>query len=247
MNKYAKQYKEVLQKMMDEVMETQMENIDRAASLMADAIEKRNGVFGFAPMHAGMVIEELVYRAGGLAVFNHIVSPALQYDHVPIYRTTEFERLPGHATILLKNSKIKPGDVLLLHACAGRSAIVVEMAMKAKEMGVHVVGIYSSKYAGKMTSLDPSGTMMQDHCEILIDNCGVMGDACIHVGNMVQAVAPTSTVIGTYIANTLVILICDKLLAKGIEPPVYRSANLDGGLEYNAKIMEEYKDLIHYI
>lgn len=29
--------------------------------------------------------------------------------------------------------------------------------------------------------------------------------------------------------------------------PVYRSGNLDGGPDFNARIIEKYKDVIHYL
>ncbi len=247
MSLYVQQYQEFLKKAIDEIVQTQMPAMDQAAEMIASAIADKHAVFGFAPMHAGIVIEELVYRAGGLAVINPIVSPALQFMIRPLPSTSEFEYLPGHASILLRSSGIRSGDVLIVHACSGRVPAVVEMPMKAREMGVKVIGIYSEQYAGHVSSLDPSGTMTQDHCDILIDNCGVMGDACIQIGGMAQKVAPSSTVTGAFIANSIVILVCEKLLARGIEPPVYRSANLEGGKEFNLKIMEQYRDVIHYL
>ena len=247
MSAYIKQYRDFLCSALDRIADTQMPQIDRAATLIAEAIRDKRSVFGFAPMHAGIVIEELVYRAGGLATINPIISPVLQFSTRPLPATTEFERLSGHAEILLRNSKIRPGDVLIVHACSGRVPTVVEMPMKAREMGVKVIGIYSEQYAGQMTSLDPSGTLTQDHCDILIDNCGVMGDSCVQIEGMAQSVAPSSTVTGAFIANSIVIMVCEKLLAMGIEPPVYRSANLDGGREFNDGIIEKYRDIIHYL
>lgn len=247
MSPYVQQYQQFLQNAIDTIARTQMEAIDKAAEMIASAIADKRAVFGFAPMHAGIVIEELVYRAGGLATINPIVSPALQFTARPLPATSEFEHLPGHASILLRNSGIKADDILIVHACSGRVPTVVEMPMKAHEMGVKVIGIYSEQYAGHVTSLDPSGTMTQDHCDVLIDNCGVMGDACVQIDGMVQKVAPSSTVTGAFIANSIVILVCEKLLARGIEPPVYRSANLEGGREFNQEIMKQYKDVIHYL
>lgn len=247
MNPYVKQYRDTLQDMMDQVLETQEKPMEQAADLIADAIADRRGIFGFSSMHASMVIIEMVYRAGGLAVINPITSPALLFNHRPITGTSDFERLPGHASILLQNSPIKAGDVLIVHACSGRVAALVEMPMKARQMGVKVIGIYSEQYAGHVTSMDPSRTMMQDHCDVLIDNAGVMGDACVTVKGMKQKVAPSSTVVGAFIANALVLLVCDKLLRRGIEPPVFSSANVDGGREFNDRIMSEYADMIHYM
>lgn len=247
MSQYVQQYKDFLQGAIERIASTQIGSIDQAAETIAQAIAQKRSVFGFSPMHAGIIIEELVYRAGGLAVINPIISPVLQFTTRPLSATSEFERLPGHARLLLKNSKAQPGDILIIHACAGRVPTVVEMPMEARKMGMTVIGIYSEQYAGHVTSMDPSGTMMQDHCDILIDNCGIMGDSCVQLPGMVQSVAPSSTVTGAFIANSIVIRVCEKLLEMGVEPPVYRSANLDGGMEFNREIMEQYKDIIHYL
>lgn len=36
------------------------------------------------------------------------------------------------------------------------------------------------------------------------------------------------------------------LAARGIEPPMLRSGNVDGGLAWNARVFEEYGDRIFY-
>ncbi|MGE5615176.1 MAG: sugar isomerase domain-containing protein [Bacillota bacterium] len=243
----VKKYLETLTQVLNKVYDTQAKNLNKVADLMADAIANRKGVYAFGPSHAGMMVEEMVYRAGGLAVMNPIHASALLPNARPMTITTSMERLPGYASILLESSSIKPGDFLLIHSVSGRIPIVIEMAIKAKEMGVHVAGIINMDYATKSTSLDPSGKMLYEVCDVVIDNCGVFGDASIHIDGVPQPVAPTSTVSGAFIVNSLVILVCEKLLARGIEPPVLRSGNIDGANEINAKLFEAYKDVIHYL
>ena len=47
--------------------------------------------------------------------------------------------------------------------------------------------------------------------------------------------------------NSIVSALTQRLVEKGLEkPPIYYSANLDGGDELNRHIYEEYKDVIHY-
>ena len=58
---------------------------------------------------------------------------------------------------------------------------------------------------------------------------------------------PTSTAVGASLINTIVIEAVERLIARGIVPPVFMSANLDGGDEHNRKIFEEYKDNIFYM
>ena len=61
--------------------------------------------------------------------------------------TTMIERLPGLATITLEKSGIRPGDCLIIHSVSARIPVVIEMAMKAKEKGIHVIGIVSKNFA----------------------------------------------------------------------------------------------------
>lgn len=89
--------------------------------------------------------------------------------------------------------------------------------------------------------------MMYDECDIVIDTRGDLGDSCIDMEQVEQKVAPTSSVLGTFIANLLILQLSELMVHDGITPPVYQSANIDGGAEYNAKLMETYKDRIFYL
>lgn len=57
----------------------------------------------------------------------------------------------------------------------------------------------------------------------------------------------TSTVGGAYVVNSLVIKVAEKMLAAGVQPPIFKSGNVDGANEYNAELMEKYKSQIHYL
>ena len=49
------------------------------------------------------------------------------------------------------------------------------------------------------------------------------------------------------ILNSIIVDVTEKLLEKGMDAPIFFSANRDGGREHNEKIFEKYKDLIHYM
>ena len=44
----------------------------------------------------------------------------------------------------------------------------------------------------------------------------------------------------------IVILTVEHLMEKGIEPPIFHSANVDGGEEFNNVLFEKYKDCLLY-
>ena len=240
---YIEWYKNKLISILNEIYETQAQEIDRAAQLMADTALARKNIYAFGPSHAGMMVEEMVYRGGGLALINPIHIPNLMPNVRPYAMTTMIERLPGLATITLEKSGIRPGDCLIIHSVSARIPVVIEMAMKAKEKGIHVIGIVSKNFAENVTSLDPSGTMMMEH----LDDCAELGDACVPIEGLGYKAAPTSTVGGAYVVNSLVIKVAEKMLAAGVQPPIFKSGNVDGANEYNAELMEKYKSQIHYL
>ena len=71
---------------------------------------------------------------------------------------------------------------------------------------------------------------------------GEFEDSCTLVDGMEQKVAPTSTVMGASIVNAIVIQVVEKLLRRNVEPPVFHSANVDGGDEYNRKILKNIRN-----
>lgn len=103
-------------------------------------------------------------------------------------------------------------------------------------------------YSEKVTSRHPSGKKMYDLCDIVIDNHGEIGDACISLENAPQKVAPTSTVIGATILNSI-FSEAAKLISEstnGEMIPIFASANMDHGDEFNKKLFNKYKEVIHY-
>jgi uncharacterized phosphosugar-binding protein len=231
----------------DRAWNTQQEQLTAAKALIAQAIEAKKNVFVFGCSHAGILAEEVFYRTGGLAVINPIFFPGFMLNTRPITMTSSLERVPGLGKIILKQNHVGEGDVLLLHSVSGRNTVPVEMAIEAKTMGVHTVCITNLEYSKSVTSRHPSGKNLYEVCDIVIDNCGVTGDAAVKLDGLEEKIGPTSTTVGTAILNAIVIEAVEQMIADGIVPPVFMSANIDGGDAHNARIFEEYKDNIFYM
>ena len=53
--------------------------------------------------------------------------------------------------------------------------------------------------------------------------------------------------IACVVMNSILAALTQKLVDNGMEnPPIFYSANIDGGAELNQKLYEEYEDSIHY-
>lgn len=226
---------------------TQQDTLNKVSDLLAEKIENKNNVFVFGCSHAGILAEEVFYRTGGLAVINPIFFPGFMLNTRPITMTSQLERLPGLGKIILEQNHVSEGDLLILHSVSGRNTVPVDMALEAKRLGVTTVCITNISYSNAVTSRHPSGKRLFEVCDLVIDNCGDVGDAAITLDGLAEKIGPTSTAVGTALLNAIVIDAVEKMISDGIVPPVFMSANLNGGDEHNARIFEEYGDNIFYM
>ena len=241
------QYLSHLHDILNKIQDTEWKTIDSCSKKIAEAIADKHALFAYGASHAGILSQELFYRAGGLATFNPILPSDVMLNTRPVTLTTSMERLDGYASIILKHTPIKAGDILILHSVSGRNKAIIEMALEAKKLGIITIGVTNLTYSKQLTSRHESGKMLYEVCDYVLDNCGDFEDASTHIDGLDQKVAPTSTIAGCTIVNMMLIRTVEYLLEMGIEPPIFRSANADGGDEFNDRIFEEYKDAIHYM
>ena len=131
--------------------------------------------------------------------------------------------------------------MLIVHSVSGRNPVGIEIAMAAREAGAKVIAVTNLAYSQSVTSRHPNGKRLFELADIVLDNHGDVGDAAVEIDGMDQKVSPTSTV------DAIVAALVQKLVDAGMEhPPVFYSANLDGGDELNRKLFAEYTDCIHY-
>lgn len=229
------------------VAETQGGSISKAAEAFADAVENDHSIFAFGASHSFILAEEMVYRTGGLMLVNPIYPHGMNLFVRPLTATSRMERVPGLGKTVLESAPIGAGDVLIIASTSGRNAVAIDMAIAAKEQGITTIGITSMAYSSGVTSRHPSGKKLLDLCDIVIDNCAPLGDAAVSIPTFPQKVGPLSSVTGCAIVNAIVAETVKLLVEKGVEPPVFISANLDHGDAYNARMLEENKHRIHYM
>lgn len=240
-------YFDIIKRLINTVESKEKENMEATVKLMVDAILNKKSIFVFGASHAGIISEELYYRAGGLVVINPIFAKALMLDTSPITLTSEVERLVGYGSAVMNKTPVKDGDIVIVHSVSGRNPVSIEVAMEAKKINAKVICITNLKYSKSVTSRHPSGKNLYQIADIILDNHGDIGDACVEIDGIDQKVGPTSTVIAATVMNSIVAEVAQELINKGInKPPIFYSANLDGGDELNQKIFNEYKGAIHY-
>lgn len=241
------QYVQHIKDIIGNVVETQYKQIESASNLLVNAIINEKCIYVFGASHAGIIAQEVFYRTGGLVPINPILPASLMLNIRPVTHTSAMERLEGYGSEVLKTVNIQEGDILLIHSVSGRNAVAIDMALDAKAKGVKVIALTNINYSSQVTARHSSGKRLFECADIVIDNCGDFEDSCIELDNFNQKVAPSSTVIGALIVNMMVVQVAETLLELGIEPPIYHSANVDGGDAFNQLMFEKYKNQIHYL
>ncbi|MEU6006265.1 SIS domain-containing protein [Streptomyces sp. NPDC047453] len=233
--------------LLQRVRDEEAEQIAAAGTLLADTVAAGGRLFAFGAGHSSLAAQDLVYRAGGLALMNLLAVPgAVGVDVVPATLGSALERVDGLATAVLDSSPLRSGDALIVVSLSGRNALPVEMAVHARALGVRVVGVTSVAYATGTTSRNASGTFLKDHCDIVLDSKIAVGDAELTLDTVATPFAPASTVVTSALLQAVMATTAAVLADRGIEPPLLRSGNVDGGHEWNGRIFDRYADRIFY-
>ncbi|MER6564905.1 SIS domain-containing protein [Streptomyces sp. NPDC001093] len=229
------------------VREEEAESIAAAGTLLADTVAAGGRLFAFGAGHSSLAAQDVVYRAGGLALMNLLAVPGVVgVDVTPATLGSALERVDGLASAVLDTSPVRSGDALVIISLSGRNALPVEMAQNARALGVKVIGVTSVAYAAQTTSRHASGTFLKDHCDIVLDSKIGVGDAELTLDTIPAPFAPASTVVTTALMQAVMATAAAALADRGIEPPLLRSGNVDGGHEWNGRVMREYGDRIFY-
>ena len=124
----AKQWLGNAMKVMEQIEETQFQNIEKAAGIMADTIEKGRWVHTFGCGHATLPIEEMYPRIGGFVGFHPIVELPLTFftnivGQMGVDQFIFLERVEGYGREIMKGYNFDPSDTMWLFSHSGVNAV----------------------------------------------------------------------------------------------------------------------------
>ncbi|MEU7279084.1 SIS domain-containing protein [Streptomyces sp. NPDC045431] len=246
-SKLAGRYFDAAIDLLRRVRDEEAEHVAAAGAAIADTVAAGGRLFAFGAGHSSLAAQDVVYRAGGLALMNLLAVPGVVgVDVMPATLGSALERVDGLAGAVLDASPARSGDLLIVVSLSGRNALPVEMAMNARALGLKVIGVTSLAYAEETKSRHVSGTFLKDHCDIVLDSKIAVGDAELTHEGVEAPFAPASTVVTSALMQAAMAAAAEALVARGIEPPLLRSGNVDGGHEWNGRVMNEYADRIFF-
>jgi len=244
----VKEYFSIVQDLMQRIIQENEDAFKKGAQVLADTIsqDKLVHVFGTGG-HSVMGAEEIFYRAGGLVPINAILDEGMLLAHGAI-RSTLVERTPGYAKAVLDYYDVTTGDTLIIVNAYGINSVTIDTALECKKRGVTSIAITSVKLQRELPmnhpSRHPSNYNLCELADIVIDTKVPMGDAIVSIQGISQKVGACSTFANAIALNSLILLTIEELVKRGIEPPIWQSANSPGGDEANLKYIKKYRNRI---
>ncbi|MBM3471453.1 MAG: SIS domain-containing protein [Armatimonadetes bacterium] len=223
-------------------------SLGRAADLVAEKMLKGELVHVFGTGgHSVMGAMELFWRAGGLAAWNPLFPPGI----ANLEGHPNTERVVGFAQHVLDYYRIKQGDLLVLINVNGINAVTIDTALECRKRGVTVIAVTSREFAEGVTpgipARHPSNQNLCDLADVVIDAHVPPGDAVVDIDGFDRKVASISTVINTYIVQSLVAEVVDRIVKAGVAPEVWYSGNMAGAEEINAPFHAKYYSRVKHL
>ncbi len=240
------EYFNTIKNIITKIEKNSSEAIEKTAEILADTLIDNKRIFLFGTGHSHMLAEELFYRAGGLVNIQPILVDSLML-HLSASGSTVIEREEGLAEKIFSEYQMQQGDAVVIISNSGRNGVVIDMALLCKEKGLNVIALTNLEHTFSGESRHKSGKRLCEIADIVLDNGGCVGDACIEVDNLEGKICPTSTVCGALILNSVIALTVELCAEKGFSPDHFVSSNIDGGDEINNKLIKKYKPIIKHL
>ena len=117
------------------------------------------------------------------------------------------------------------------------------MAQIASKNNIKNISVVSSDYFNDKTDMPK----LYECTDLYIDNCVPHGDAVIDIEGCEAKMGSVSTTASSFVIQSILLEAAQISSKAGMKIPVYMSGNIDGGAEYNKKLIKEYLPRIKHL
>jgi uncharacterized phosphosugar-binding protein len=248
----AKQWLENARGIMTRIEETQMENIGKAAEMMAATIEQKRWVHTFGCGHATLPIEEMYPRIGGFVGFHPMVELPLTFftritGEMGVRQFVFLERVEGYGNEIMKSYDFDPRDIMWLFSHSGINNVNIDVALEAKKRGMKVIVFGSAEAAKGRKTRHSSGKTIFDIADVIVDTCAPLEDASVVLKNHRDKIGPVSTMAFVTCVWMTITTVAEILADRGVKLYIHPSHNVPGDETARERLDEaltEYKNRI---
>jgi uncharacterized phosphosugar-binding protein len=248
----AKQWLNNTREIMTRIEETQMENIKKAAELMANSIQAERWVHTFGCGHATLPIEEMYPRIGSFVGFHPIVELPLTFftnitGQMGVHQFIFLERVEGYGVEIMKGYNFDTRDTMWLFSHSGINNVNIDVALEAKKKGMKVVVFGSAAEAEGKKTRHSSGKNIFEIADVVVDTCAPIADASVSLKNHVDKIGPVSTMAFITCVWMTVTTVAEILEERGVKLYIHPSHNAPGAGDSKGRLdeaLDVYKERI---
>lgn len=220
-------------KVMSSIEESQLENIKKAATIMADSIEAGRWVHTFGCGHATIPVEEMYPRIGGFVGFHPICELPLTFftritGEMGIHQFLFLERAEGYGDAIMKSYNFDKRDTMWIFSHTGINNVNIDVALKAKEAGMKLIVFGSAAETAGKKSRHSCGKNLFELADVVVDSCAPLTDASVPLKNHFDKVGPVSTVAFITLVWMTVTTVAEILADRGVKLYIHPSHNVPG-------------------
>lgn len=245
----ATQWLDNTRAVMKKIEDSQEENIQKAAMLMADAIAAERWVHTFGCGHSTLPIEEMYPRIGGFVGFHPLVELPLTFftnitGQMGVHQFVFLERVEGYGVEIMKGYNFDKRDVVWLFSHTGINNVNIDVALEARKKGMKVIVYGSAAEAREKTTRHSSGKTLFELADVVVDTCVPIQDASVPLKNHVDKIGPLSTMAFVTTVWMTVTTVAEILADRGIKLFINPSHNVPGDTTAKERLNDalvEYK------
>lgn len=245
----AQQWLKNARTVMDAIESTQLDQIKKAADVMADTIEKGRWVHTFGCGHATLPVEEMYPRIGGFVGFHPLIELPLTFftrivGEMGIHQFLFLERAEGYGVEIMKGYTFDPRDTMWIFSHTGINNVNIDIALEAQKRGMKVI-VYGSAAEGRGKKTRHScGKTLFEIADIVVDSCAPLQDASVPLKNHRDNIGPVSTLAFVTTVWMTITTVAEILADRGVTLFIHPSHNIPGDTTAKERLdaaLAEYK------
>lgn len=232
-----RQYIDVLNQRVDEVYNAQKDKIVKVAHIFGECMDNQGVVQLFGVKHAIEFVNELNYRAGGIAQFHKLALQDLMLRK-KLSKDADFKTCEAYNDIsiidqLYEIYQMDDRDMFVFVSEAGNEPLVIEWAKRVKQKGQKIVAVVNKK------TYDRVGGTLLDYADEWLDMMADDPDLALDInGTKFGQIGSTTTDI---IAQMITAELYNYYIEKHGKAPVLLSANIKGADVHNNALTDPFE------
>jgi len=230
-----KTYYELIKDRVSDAYEKQKDQIKAVAEMFSSCMENMGVVQLFGVRHGEEFVNELNYRAGGIAPFHGLKLKELVLKELLKQDEIDSGEVYGDLSVIDKFARIydlDDRDMYCLVSFYGNEPLIVELARRAKEKGQKVVAVVNRK------SYDKYGGKLRNYADLYLDMDADEPDLALDIDGV--KTGQLSSTVCNVIAQMITAEVYNSFVSKGKEAPVLLSANIKGADIHNNSLTDPY-------